>query len=92
MRLERLGSTMVSQSDAQDGGFEPNRTDIVLKLMKKTDAHGDTYHMARCDAPILLDLRECTIFVFTGDNPEISIRKTRVRLNQSRRQPGRNED
>ena len=83
---------MVSQNDTSDGSFEPNRTDIVLKLMKKTDTHGNTYHMARCDAPILLDLRECTIFVFTGDNPEISIRKTRVRPKQSRRQFERDEE
>ena len=90
MRLKKVGSTMASQSD--DGGFEPNRTDIVLKLMKKTDAYGNTYHLARCDAPVLLDLRECTIFVFTGDNPEISIRKTRVRLKQTHRQSERDEE
>ena len=81
---------MVSPSD--DGGFEPNRTDIVLKLMKKTDAYGHTYHLARCDAPVLLDLRECTIFVFTGDNPEISIRKTRVRQKQTHHQSDRDSD
>ena len=83
---------MASRNDTSDGGFEPNRTDIVLKLMKKTDSNGHTYHMARCDAPVLLDLRECTIFVFTGDNPEISIRKTRVRPKQPQRQFERDEE
>ena len=57
---------------------EPQRTDVRIRLIPKEDRNGNTYHIARCDAPILLDLSECTIFVFTGDSPEISIRRTRT--------------
>lgn len=56
---------------------EPSRTDVVLKLVKRTDGAGQTYHIARCDAPISVDLSQCTLFVFTGDRPEISIRRTK---------------
>jgi len=55
----------------------PQRTDVRIRLIPKEDKHGQKYHLARCDAPILVDLSECTIFVFTGDNPELSIRRTR---------------
>jgi len=76
------------EDSINDEPVEPHRTDVTLKLMPKTDRAGHTYHIARCDAPILLDLRECTIFVFTGDNPEISIRRTRSKI---RPRPGREE-
>ena len=57
---------------------EQNITDVTIKLIPKIDKHGQTYHIARCDAPVLVDLRECTIFIFTGKEPMMSIRKTRV--------------
>jgi len=56
---------------------EKNTTDVTIKLIPKLDKNGDTYHVARCDAPILIDLRECTIFIFTSDNPMMSIRRTK---------------
>lgn len=55
---------------------EPNITDVTIKLIPKVDKHGQTYHIARCDAPIMVDLRECTIFIFTSKDPMISIRRT----------------
>ena len=55
----------------------PQRTDVRIRLIPKEDRNGNVYHLARCDAPISVDLSECTIFVFTGDNPELSIRRTR---------------
>lgn len=57
---------------------EPQRTDVRIRLIPKEDRNGNIYHIARCDAPVLLDLAECTIFVFTGETPEISIRRTRT--------------
>jgi len=64
----------------QDGDAqpEPQRTDVRIRLIPKRDRNDQVYHIARCEAPILLNLAECTIFVFTGDNPELSIRKTRT--------------
>lgn len=66
-----------SNQDEYDELPEPSHTDVVLKLVKRTDAAGQTYHIARCDAPISVDLSKCTLFVFTGDRPEISIRRTK---------------
>jgi len=57
---------------------EPQRTDVRIRLIPKFDKNGNIYHIARCDAPLLLDLSKCTIFVFTGDTPEMSIRRTRT--------------
>lgn len=57
---------------------EPQRTDVRIRLIPKRDKNDRTYHIARCDAPMLLDLSRCTIFVFTGDTPELSIRRTRT--------------
>lgn len=57
---------------------EPQRTDVRIRLIPKKDRNDRTYHIARCDAPMLLDLAKCTIFVFTGDMPEISIRRTKT--------------
>lgn len=69
-----------SRDDRQSDELpEPSHTDVVLKLVKRTDAAGQTYHIARCDAPILVDLSQCTLFVFTGERPEISIRRTKHR-------------
>jgi len=65
----------MNTSSPQD---EPSKTDVTIKLIPKVDKNGDTYHIARCDAPILLDLRECTIFIFAGENPMMSIRRTRA--------------
>ena len=59
-----------------DSPKEKNITDVTIKLIPKKDKHGATYHVARCDAPILVDLRECTIFIFTSDSPLMSIRRT----------------
>jgi len=57
---------------------EPQRTDVRIRLIPKVDKNENIYHIARCDAPLLLDLSKCTIFVFTGDVPELSIRRTRL--------------
>jgi hypothetical protein len=57
---------------------EPQRTDVRIRLIPKRDKNDNTYHIARCDAPMLLDLSKCTIFVFTGDTPEMSIRRTKT--------------
>lgn len=57
---------------------EQNITDITIKLIPKIDKNGDTYHIARCDAPVLVDLRECTIFIFTSNDPMLSIRRTQL--------------
>lgn len=57
---------------------EPQRTDVRIRLIPKTDKNDRTYHIARCDAPVLLDLSKCTIFVFTGETPEITIRRTKM--------------
>jgi hypothetical protein len=71
-----------SPPDERDEG---QKTDVTLKLIPKKDKHGNTYHIARTDAPILLDLRECTIFVFTRDQPELSIRRTKLSPGQKRK-------
>ena len=60
-----------------DSPKEKNITDVTIKLIPKLDKNGETYHVARCDAPILVDLRECTIFIFTGESPMMSIRRTK---------------
>jgi hypothetical protein len=54
--------------------FEPQRTEVTIRLIPKKDKNGQTYHIARCDAPVMLDLSQCTIFVFTGDMPQSSFR------------------
>lgn len=58
--------------------FEPQRTEVSIRLIPKKDKNGQTYHIARCDAPVMLDLSQCTLFVFTGDMPQITIRKTKT--------------
>jgi hypothetical protein len=58
--------------------FEPQRSEVTIRLIPKKDKNRQTYHIARCDAPMLLDLSQCTIFVFTGDMPQITIRKTKT--------------
>jgi hypothetical protein len=60
-------------------GPAPQRTDVRIRLIPKEDRNGNVYHLARCDAPVFVNLAECTIFIFTGDNPEMSIRRTRDR-------------
>lgn len=65
----------MATSNPQD---EPNNTDVTIKLIPKKDKNGNTYHIARCDAPVLVDLRECTIFIFAGESPMMSIRRTRL--------------
>ena len=62
---------------SSDSPEEQNITDVTIKLIPKKDRHGATYHIARCDAPVLVDLRECTFFIFTSKDPMISIRRTK---------------
>ncbi len=71
--------------DTEEREEEAQKTDVTMKLIPKVDKNGHTYHIARTDAPLLLDLRECTFFVFTGENPEISIRRTRLSSGQKKR-------
>lgn len=50
------------------------RDDLTIKMHPRKDKYGHTYYIVRPDAPVLLNLQECTIFIFTHDKPEISIR------------------
>jgi len=74
---------MTKRDSSTPAHREGSKTDVTLRLIPKYDKNDDLYHIARCDAPMLLDLRECTIFVFTGDNPMISIRRSRPKRQSS---------
>ena len=78
MKPKRMPSDRERRNWVDVENPEPQRTDVRIRLIPKTDKNDRTYHIARCDAPLLLDLSKCTIFVFTNDTPEISIRRTRM--------------
>ena len=51
------------------------QTEIRFRIDRKTDRNGKTYWLGWTDAPAMLDLRECSFFIFVGDRPEVCIRK-----------------
>jgi hypothetical protein len=51
------------------------QTEIRFPIERRTDQHKRQYWIGWTDAPADLDLRECTFFIFVGDNPEVCIRR-----------------
>ena len=51
------------------------QTEIRFPIERRTDKHRKQYWLGKTDMPADLDLRECTFFIFVGDNPEVCIRR-----------------
>lgn len=65
------------EDDSYTHETEPKGSAITIKLVPRVDKNNATYHIARTDAPVLLDLSKCTFFVFTREKPELCIVRTR---------------
>lgn len=49
--------------------------EISIPLKDRIDKNGNCYFIAWPDPPVTLNLEQCVFFVFTGDKPQISIRR-----------------
>jgi len=69
---------MTYRDDEYSDEPEGKTSAVTIRLVPKVDKNNKTYHIARTDAPVMVDLSRCTIFVFTREKPELCIVRTRT--------------